>query len=375
MGGTLGLSSGLVVGGGVEALRGEEGAARSELGRAAGEWNGEVSRLMDLIVRSLYSHKEVFLRELVSDTGVRMTKDELKDCLGTIAQSGTSKFLKALKENKDLGPDNGLIGQFGVGFYSAFLVAEKIVVSTKSPKSDKQYVWEAEADSSSYVIKRLILRTCLHPDDKFEFADPSRIQGLVKNYSQFVSFPIYTWQEKSRTVERMKSQKKVKRLPSIVLVLSVTLSSSSTCVLVSGKFGWSANMERCTFLEIDWLMKAQTLGDTSSLEFMRGRRIFEINPDHPIVKDLNAACKNEPESTEAKRAVELLYETALISSGYTSPAELGGKIYEMMAIALGGRWGRSDTEEAEASAGEAGAEGDSSEGTVTEEIEPSEIGA
>jgi heat shock protein beta len=65
------------------------------------------------------------------------------------------------------------------------------------------------------------------------------------------------------------------------------------------------------------LMKAQTLGDTSSLEFMRGRRIFEINPDHPIVKDLNAACKNEPESTEAKRAVELLYETALISSGYT----------------------------------------------------------
>ncbi|MBA0828472.1 hypothetical protein Goshw_017354, partial [Gossypium schwendimanii] len=85
-----------------------------------------------------------------------MTKEELIDCLGTIAQSGTSKFLKALKvisfENKDLGADNGLIGQFGVGFYSAFLVAEKVVVSTKSPKSDKQYVWEAVADSSSYVI-------------------------------------------------------------------------------------------------------------------------------------------------------------------------------------------------------------------------------
>ncbi|KAK3123731.1 hypothetical protein QOZ80_8AG0635220 [Eleusine coracana subsp. coracana] len=697
------------------------------------EYQAEVSRLMDLIVHSLYSHKEVFLRELVSnasdaldklrflgvtdsslladgreleirikpdpdagtititDTGVGMTKDELKDCLGTIAQSGTSKFLKALKENKDLGADNGLIGQFGVGFYSAFLVAEKIVVSTKSPKSNKQYVWEAVADSSSYVIKeetdpeKMLTRGTqitlfLRDDDKFEFTDPSRIQGLVKNYSQFVSFPIYTWQEKSRTIEveeedeepkegeeateaeKKKTKKTIsekywdwelanetkpiwmrnpkeiekteynefykktfnefldplahthfttegevefrsvlyvpgmaplsndeimnpktknirlyvkrvfisddfdgelfprylsfvkgvvdsndlplnvsreilqesrivrimrkrlvrktfdmiediaekddkedykkfwesfgkfiklgciedtgnhKRLAPLLRfhssknetemisldqyvenmpenqnaiyyiatdslqsaktapfleklvqkdievlyliepidevaiqnlqtykekkfvdiskedlelggedddnketkqeytllcdwvkqqlgdkVAKVQISkrlSSSPCVLVSGKFGWSANMER--------LMKAQTLGDTSSLEFMRGRRIFEINPDHPIVKDLNAACKNEPESTEAKRAVELLYETALISSGYTpeSPAELGGKIYEMMAIALGGRWGRSDTEEAEASAS---AEDDSSEGTVTEVIEPSEV--
>ncbi|RCV31605.1 hypothetical protein SETIT_6G191100v2 [Setaria italica] len=699
------------------------------------EYQAEVSRLMDLIVHSLYSHKEVFLRELVSnasdaldklrflgvtdsalladggeleirikpdpdagtititDTGVGMTKDELKDCLGTIAQSGTSKFLKALKENKDLGADNGLIGQFGVGFYSAFLVAEKVVVSTKSPKSDKQYVWEAVADSSSYVIKeetdpeKMLTRGTqitlfLRPDDKYEFADPSRIQGLVKNYSQFVSFPIYTWQEKSRTVEVeedeepkegeeategekqkkkktitekywdwelanetkpiwMRSPKEIekteynefykktfnefldplahthfttegevefrsvlyvpgmaplsneeimnpktknirlyvkrvfisddfdgelfprylsfvkgvvdsndlplnvsreilqesrivrimrkrlvrktfdmieelaekedkedykkfwesfgkfiklgciedtgnhKRLAPLLRfhssknegdtisldqyvenmpesqkaiyyiatdslqsaktapfleklvqkdievlyliepidevaiqnlqtykekkfvdiskedlelgdeeeenketkqeftllcdwvkqqlgdkVAKVQISkrlSSSPCVLVSGKFGWSANMER--------LMKAQTLGDTSSLEFMRGRRIFEINPDHPIIKDLNAACKNEPESTEAKRAVELLYEAALISSGYTpeSPAELGGKIYEMMAIALGGRWGRSDTEEAEASNDEASAGADASEGTVTEVIEPSEV--
>ncbi|TVU09914.1 hypothetical protein EJB05_43413, partial [Eragrostis curvula] len=141
--------------------------------------------------------------------------------------------------------------------------------------------------------------------------------------------------------------------------------SSSPCVLVSGKFGWSANMER--------LMKAQTLGDTSSLEFMRGRRIFEINPDHPIIKDLSAACKNEPESDDAKRAVELLYETALISSGYTpeSPAELGGKIYGMMTMALGGRWGRSDSDEAVTSS--SSAEADSSEGAATEVVEPSEV--
>ncbi|KAL0424853.1 UNVERIFIED_CONTAM: Heat shock protein 90-5, chloroplastic [Sesamum radiatum] len=257
--------------------------AEKEAPEGAGEtyeYQAEVSRLMDLIVHSLYSHKEVFLRELVrlgriycalvsyaflnalsadskytyfnasdaldklrflsvtepallgdageleirikpdpengtitiTDTGIGMTKEELIDCLGTIAQSGTSRFLKALKDNKDLGADNSLIGQFGVGFYSAFLVAEKVVVTTKSPRSDKQYIWEAAADSSSYVIReetdpnKLLGRGTqitlyLREDDKYEYSEPTKIQSLVKNYSQFVSFPIYTWQEKSRTIE------------------------------------------------------------------------------------------------------------------------------------------------------------------------------
>ncbi|CAI0449508.1 unnamed protein product [Linum tenue] len=68
-------------------------------------------------------------------------------------QSGTAKFLKALKDSKDAGSDNNLIGQFGVGFYSAFLFADRVIVSTKSPKSDKQYVWEGEANASSYTIR------------------------------------------------------------------------------------------------------------------------------------------------------------------------------------------------------------------------------
>ncbi|RVW44616.1 Heat shock protein 90-5, chloroplastic [Vitis vinifera] len=146
--------------------------------------------------------------------------------------------------------------------------------------------------------------------------------------------------------------------------------SSSPCVLVSGKFGWSANMER--------LMKAQALGDTSSLEFMRGRRILEINPDHPIIKDLNAACKLEPDSSEARRAVDLLYDTALISSGFSpdSPAELGNKIYEMMSMALGGRWGRAEGEgEEEEEEKEAEVVQEDATESETQVIEPSEVRA
>lgn len=665
------------------------------------EYQAEVSRLMDLIVNSLYSNKEVFLRELISnasdaldklrflgvtqpellkdfadldiriqtdkdngiititDSGIGMTRQELIDCLGTIAQSGTAKFLKALKDSKEAGADNNLIGQFGVGFYSAFLVSERIVVSTKSPKSDKQYVWEGEANASSYTIREETdpqnqisrgtrLTLYLKRDDK-SFADPERIQKLVKNYSQFVSFPIYTWQEKGYTKEvevdedpaeakkdeqdatsekKKKTKTVVERywdweltnetqpiwlrnpkevtteeynefykktfneyleplasshfttegevefrsvlyVPSIApsgkddivnpktknirlyvkrvfisddfdgelfprylsfvkgvvdsndlplnvsreilqesrivrimrkrlvrkafdMILGISMSenredyekfwenfgkylklgciedrenhkriapllrffssqseeemigldeyvenmkpeqkdiyyiaadsvtsardapflerllqkdlevlylvdpidevavqnlksykdknfvdiskedldlgdkneekekvmkqefgqtcdwikkrlgdkvasvqisnrlSSSPCVLVAGKFGYSANMER--------LMKSQTVGDM--LPFMKGRRVFEINPEHAIIKSLNAAYRSNPDDEEAQRAVDLLYEAAEVSSGFTpdNPAQLGGKIYEMMSMALSGKW-------------------------------------
>lgn len=682
----------------------ESTAAASDSPSEKFEYQAEVSRLMDLIVNSLYSNKEVFLRELISnasdaldklrflgvtqpeilkdgvdldiriqtdkdngvititDSGIGMTRQELVDCLGTIAQSGTAKFLKALKDSKDAGADSNLIGQFGVGFYSAFLVSEQVEVSTKSPKSDKQYVWVGEANSSTYTIReetdpaKLLprgtrLTLYLKRDDK-GFAHPERIEKLVKNYSQFVSFPIYTWQEKGytkevevdkdpaeakndgedATAEKKKKTKKIvekywdweltnetqpiwlrspkevskeeynefykktfneyleplasshfttegevefrsilyvpsvspmgkddivnpktknirlyvkrvfisddfdgelfprylsfikgivdsndlplnvsreilqesrivrimrkrlvrkafemiqgislsenkddydkfwenygkhlklgciedrenhKRLAPLLRffssqsdeftisldeyvenmkpdqkdiyyiasdsvtsakntpflekllekdlevlflvdpidevaiqnlksykeknfvdiskedldlgdknedkekeikqefgqtcdwikkrlgdkVASVQISnrlSSSPCVLVSGKFGWSANMER--------LMKAQTVGDTSNLDFMRSRRVFEINPEHPIIRTLNEAYRSTPDDEEALRAIDLLYDAALVSSGFTpeNPAQLGGKIYEMMNMALAGKYG------------------------------------
>ncbi|KAK4758967.1 hypothetical protein SAY87_020268 [Trapa incisa] len=706
--GVLGTSQSLAFGDGLSSRkRYESTAAASDASSSPVEkyeYQAEVSRLMDLIVNSLYSNKEVFLRELISnasdaldklrflsvtdpeimkgaaldldiriqtdqdngivtitDSGIGMTRQELVDCLGTIAQSGTAKFLKALKESKDLGSDSNLIGQFGVGFYSAFLVADRVVVSTKSPRSDKQYVWEGEANSSSYSIReetdpeKLIprgTRLALHlkNDDK-GFAHPERIQKLVKNYSQFVSFPIYTWQEKGYTKEvevdedpteankdeedaKTEKKKKTKKvvekywdweltnetqpiwlrtpkevtteeynefyrrtfneyldplasshfttegevefrsilyIPAVTsmgkddminpktknirlyvkrvfisddfdgelfprylsfikgvvdsndlplnvsreilqesrvvrimkkrlvkkafeMILGISLSdnkedyekfwenygkhlklgcledrenhkkiapllrffssqsveemisldeyvenmkseqkdiyyiaadsvtsakntpflerllekdlevlflvdpidevaiqnlkaykeknfvdiskedldlgdkdeekdkvlkqefgqtcdwikkrlgekvasvqisnrlSSSPCVLVSGRFGWSANMER--------LMKSQSMGDPSSLEFMRSRRVFEINPNHLIIQNLSAACKNNPDDEEALRAIDLLYDAALVSSGFTpeNPAELGGKIYEMMGLALSSKW-------------------------------------
>ncbi|KAE8702550.1 hypothetical protein F3Y22_tig00110482pilonHSYRG00318 [Hibiscus syriacus] len=115
----------------------------------------------------------------IIDSGLGMIKQELVDCLGTIKQGGTAKFLKAVKENKDVGTNNNLISQFGVDFYSAYLVSDKVVVSTKSPKS---YVREGEVNESSYSI--------------WEETTPEWPQKLVKNYSQIVSFQIYTWQEK-----------------------------------------------------------------------------------------------------------------------------------------------------------------------------------
>ncbi|KAL2938527.1 Heat shock protein 90-6 mitochondrial [Bienertia sinuspersici] len=661
------------------------------------EYQAEVSRLMDLIVNSLYSNKEVFLRELISnasdaldklrflsvtnqdlikeavdldiriqtdkdngiititDTGIGMTRQELVDCLGTIAQSGTAKFLKALKDSKDAGADSNLIGQFGVGFYSAFLVSDKVAVATKSPKSDKQYVWEGEANASTYTIREetdpekmlprgTSITLYLKRDDK-GFAHPERVQKLVKNYSQFVSFPIYTWQEKGFTkevevdedpveakedgqeeqTEKKKKTKKVvekywdweltnetqpiwlrnpkevtteeynefyrstfgeyldplasshftteiylvcstnctsrkddivnfktknirlyvkrifisddfdgelfprylsfikgvvdsndlplnvsreilqesrivrimkKRLvkKAFDMILGISMSenrddyekfwenfgkhlklgciedrdnhkriapllrffssqsegemisldeyvenmktdqkdifyiasdsvesakntpflekllekdlevlilvdpidevaiqnlksykdknfvdiskegldlgveneekaeekqefgktcdwikkrlgdkvasvqvsnrlSSSPCVLLTGKFGWSANMER--------LMKAQQGSESSAFDFMKSRRVFEINPSHPVIKSLHFACKSGSEDEEALRAVDLLYDAALVSSGFTpeNPALLGGKIYEMLGLALSNKWG------------------------------------
>merc|ERR1711871_751585 len=212
------------------------------------EFQAEVSRLMDIIINSLYKQKEIFLRELISnasdaldkirflslsedgilgegdnkkleirisfdkekriltlrDRGVGMTKQDLIQNLGTVARSGTTQFVEAVAS----GADTNLIGQFGVGFYSAYLVADKIQVVSKH-NDDQQHIWESTADATFSVAEdprgdtlgrgteiKLFLK-----EDASEFLEQSKLEDLVKRYSEFITFPIYLHKSKTETVE------------------------------------------------------------------------------------------------------------------------------------------------------------------------------
>merc|ERR1711939_335491 len=201
------------------------------------EFQAEVSRLMDIIINSLYTDKQVFLRELISnaadalekarfhsvqdesflgdtkdlevkiehdadaktisiiDTGVGMTKADLFNNLGTVAKSGTTNFLEAMAE----GADANLIGQFGVGFYSAFLVADKVSVTSKCNDDPVQHVWESSADASFTVVDDPRgntlgrgTRVTLHlKEDAHDYLSEDKLKETSKKYSQFIQFPIY----------------------------------------------------------------------------------------------------------------------------------------------------------------------------------------
>merc|ERR1711977_273856 len=150
----------------------------------------------------------------LTDSGVGMTKQDLINNLGTIAKSGTSSFLEKLKEGGDI----NLIGQFGVGFYSVYLVADKVTVRTKH-NEDKQYIWESTADSS-FTIKedpegdtlgRGTAITLHLKDDCKEFTEGDKIKDLVKKYSEFISFPIYLKETKEVPVEEEEKKEEEKK--------------------------------------------------------------------------------------------------------------------------------------------------------------------
>jgi heat shock protein beta len=227
----------------------EEDLASLDAGADKHEFEAEVSRLMEIIIHSLYTDRSIFMRELISnagdaldklryksltnkeelgdkaeldirvkvnkeertisitDSGVGMTAAELTENLGTVAKSGTAKFLEAFASGKDSGDALNLIGQFGVGFYSAFLVADEVIVVSKSNDDDTQNIWRSTADGSFVVGKdprgntlgrgtSVILKM---KEDADEFLNKGEIERLITRYSQFTQYPLMIWDSKVET--------------------------------------------------------------------------------------------------------------------------------------------------------------------------------
>lgn len=227
----------------------------------------ETKRLLDMMINSIYTHKEIFLRELISnasdaidkyhyisltnqdikprdyqivieadkesktlsikDNGIGFTHDELVDHLGVIAKSGSKEFMEKLEEaNKN---EVDIIGQFGVGFYSAFMVASLVEVRTKSPLSDKGYVFKSEGlenytidecadiEEGTQIILHLRENT---EDNKYdEYLDEYTIKQLVRKYSDYVRYPIKTWVTKYVEAPEKKDDEKEEEEETTELVL------------------------------------------------------------------------------------------------------------------------------------------------------------
>lgn len=221
------------------------------------EFKSESKRLLDLMINSIYTHKEIFLRELISnasdaidklcfialtddklnmsredfkifikpdkenrtltitDNGIGMDKDDLENNLGTIASSGSYKFKQEMGEKQD---DIDIIGQFGVGFYSAFMVAKKITVATKKYGSDTAYKWESDGADGYEITETerdeigttIVLEIKDNTDEENydEFLEQYRIQGLIKKYSDYIRYPIMMDMTHSRVKEETKDSDK-----------------------------------------------------------------------------------------------------------------------------------------------------------------------
>jgi len=219
------------------------------------EFQTEIRQLLDIVIHSLYTEREIFLRELISngadameklrytqltgpevkdkdlpleisidtddtahtltitDTGIGMTKEELVENIGTIAHSGSKEFIKHLSAKGDQ-KDLNLIGQFGVGFYSAFMVADKVTLYTRSYQMEGEcFIWESDGVGSYTItegenLNRGTMMVLHLKEDAYDFAKEETVQRIIKQYSSFVPYPIIVNGQKINTVDALWTKNK-----------------------------------------------------------------------------------------------------------------------------------------------------------------------
>ncbi|VAI73821.1 unnamed protein product [Triticum turgidum subsp. durum] len=389
-------------------------------------FQAEINQLLSLIINTFYSNKEIFLRELISnasdaldkirfesltdkskldaqpelfihiipdkatntltliDSGIGMTKSDLVNNLGTIARSGTKDFMEALAA----GADVSMIGQFGVGFYSAYLVAERVVVTSKH-NDDEQYVWESQAGGSFTVtrdttgeplgrgtkitlyLKDYVTRMKEGQNDIYYITGESKkavenspfleklkkkgyevlyMVDAIDEYSigqlkEFEGKKLVSATKEGLKLDDSEEEKKRKeelkeKFEGLCKVIKEVLGDrvekvivsdrvvDSPCCLVTGEYGWTANMER--------IMKAQALRDTSMGGYMSSKKTMEINPENAIMEELRKRADADKNDKSVKDLVMLLFETSLLTSGFSldDPNTFGTRIHRMLKLGL-----------------------------------------